>query len=120
MSMVTYLKEMTPCRVKTKERGDVDITRLVQHGAARLQAPVPVYADLSDLPASRGEAIQRLNELTSKADPAFVASLLALPPAQALAHLQSMRPPLKRDEQNNAKPEGPAPDKKPVSEPEPK
>jgi len=124
MSQLTnYDKKLTPTRVKAKERGDVDLDRLLKHGAARILPATPQYADLSDLPRSRGEAADNiLRTINSIPDinPEFVSGLLKLPPDQALHTLQSMRPPApKRDEKNNAKPAGSAPLETPAKNPEP-
>lgn len=103
MSMLPpYAKKMCPCRVKTQEREDVDIDKLVKYGAARLTPPVPVYADLTDMPQSRGEAAHRLIETVRGLDPQLVASLLSLKPDQANAFIDLLRPASKRDEKNNA------------------
>lgn len=90
----TYEKEMTPTRVKSKERGDVDINRLVQHGPGRIQPAQPIYADLTDLPVSRGEAAHRLLEIEkSSAHVELLKALLTLPPDQANNFLSTLRPP---------------------------
>jgi len=122
MSIIkTYEKKMTPGRVKAKERGDVNIDLLVKHGAARILPPAPVYADLTDLPRSRGEAAQQLNALTRDQDPEFVSALLRMGPAQAFSYLEGLRPPAtKRDEKNNANEAGSAIPSKQTSAPEPK
>lgn len=104
----SYDKELTPLRVKTKERGDVNIDTLVKHGAARIQQPTPVYLDLTDLPRSRGEAAARLNDLVQPHDTEFVKALLNLPPDQALQLIQSLRPPASNaNDKTNAKEQGP-------------
>lgn len=104
-----YEKTLTPTRVKAKERGDVDIDRLVKHGLHRLVAPQPVYADLSELPRSRGEAAQLLIETLSGIDPALSAAILKLPPDQALQAISSLRPPASNaNDKTNAKEQGPS------------
>lgn len=119
MSIIKYEKEMTPCRVKTKERGDVDLTRLVKHGAAsRIVPAMPIYADLTDLPRSRGEAAQRQLELLANQNPEFVSALLKLPPAQALQHLMAMRPPAPNtNDKTNVIQQGPLSPKTPPNGP---
>jgi len=53
-----------PSAVKAKSRQDVDINKLVRSGI-RPNLPTPLYVDLTGLPASRGEAVQRLRELAA-------------------------------------------------------
>lgn len=94
MSMIkSYDKVLTPSRVKAKEREDVNIDRLVKHGIGRIIPPVPTYADLTEVPSSRGEAAHLLLETLSGIDPDLSAAILKLPPAQALQAIQSIRPP---------------------------
>lgn len=111
MSMLLYYeKEMTPCRVKTKERGDLDINALVKHGASsRLSVPSQTYADLTGLPQTRGEATQRLLDLAVGQDPQLLEALLRMGPAQAYQTISAMRPPAStRDDKNNAERAGSA------------
>jgi len=88
MSFIVYLKEMTPTRVKAKERNDVNLDKLVRNGFAGVVPPQPVYADLTNLPESRGEAAQRILDLTNGVPHALVSKLLTLPPSQALQQLR--------------------------------
>jgi len=103
----SYTKEMTPCRVKAKERQDVDIDKLVKFGAAAVNPPRPVYADLTDLPQTRGEAVSRIMNLTSGVKPEFVSALLQLGPEQAFEHLKQMEASVPR-EKTSAKTRVPA------------
>lgn len=120
MSMLkNYEKKLTPCGVKSKERADVDITRLVKHGAHRLVAPRPTYADLTQLPESRGEAAARILTLTEGHDDEIIAALLKLPPEQANQAITAMFPPApKRDDKTTRKEQGEHPIK-PTPAPEP-
>lgn len=107
MSMIkSYDKKMTKGHVKAKERGDVDLERLVKHGAARIPPAAPVYADLTDLPRSRGQAAAQLVELLQQLpaeNQEAMAQLLRLKPEDALRYIGSLRPPAtKRDDLNNA------------------
>lgn len=121
MSMLTYDKEMTATKVKSKERGDVDITRLVKHGAARILPPAPLYADLTQLPASRGEAAALLMHITRGYAPDFIKQLLRLPPAQALQALNNIRPPASNvNDKTNTKEQGPDTKSKTKAEEPPK
>jgi len=97
MSMIkSYDKEMTPCRVKTKERQDVDLEKLVKFGAAKVIPPTPVYADLTKVPSSRGEALQKLGSIMDglkAVHPDALEKLLRLPLPQALEFINSLRAP---------------------------
>lgn len=94
MSSVTYLKKMTPTRVKAKENLGVNIDRLLNHSAARIMPPQPLYADLTNLPESRGEAAHRLLDLTNSIkDPDLLTAILRLPPEQAFQAISKLRGP---------------------------
>jgi len=97
MSMISaYEKEMTPTKVKAKERHDVDIDKLVKFGAVGLACPKPTFADLTQIPSSRGEAMIRLREIMSdytQRDPEAVAQLMKLPLEQALEFINAIKPP---------------------------
>lgn len=109
MSSCKYEKKMTPTRVKSKERGDVDLNRLVKHGAARIVPPSPTYADLTEIPASRGEAAAKLNDLLKDQDPSLVKPILRMPPAQAMQTISKIRPQAsKRDDKTTRKEQGPS------------
>lgn len=99
-----YGKELTPTRVKAQERGDVDINRLVKHGAGRISTPAPVYADLTELPSSRGEAAAQLTALSHGIHPQLLKQLLSLTPAQAFQALNNLRTPASNaNDKTNAK-----------------
>lgn len=56
--------------VKVDEREDVDINRLVaQQGARAMVPPAASFADLTEIPASRGEAEARLMRLEDELRP---------------------------------------------------
>jgi len=121
MSMTQYLKSMTPTRVKTKEREDIDLDKLVKHGATRIVQPPPSYPDLTDLPTSRGDAIRRLHSLSQAQDPELFTALLQLPPAQAFDYLKALGTPAsKRDDSTTRKEQVPpaATTSKPTPTPE--
>jgi len=116
MSCMIYSKVLTKGKVKASERHDVDLTALVKHGAHRIQAPTPVYPDLTDLPTNRGDAVKKIQSLTIGQDPELVRRLLTMSSDQALNYLSSIRPPAtKRDDKNNANKAGSEamPDSKP-------
>jgi len=104
MSMLkAYDKKMTPCRVKSEEREDVDINKLVAHGAAGLVPPNPVYADLTELPKTRGEATHALQEAIRGLPQDLVRSLLSLKPEEANQFINLLRPASKRDDEQRDK-----------------
>jgi len=95
-------KTRTPTRVKTKEREDVDINRLVAHGAAHISAPPQTFADLTSHPASRGEAIQRFMSLSDVLQSPQFQALLSLPAAQAMQAISALRPQAPKRVESNA------------------
>jgi len=98
-----YLKKMTPTFVKTKERADVDINRLVKHGAGRISVPAPTYADLTEIPASRGEAAALISQIRLSY-PELIPALLRLPPQEAYKALEQLQAQASNaNDQTNAK-----------------
>jgi len=111
MSMLPFWdKELTPCRVKAQERHDVDITKLVQHGAHRINPQQPVYADLTDIPRDRGEARREILDLANRINrDDLLEALFTMPQPQAFAYIKHLRAQAtKRNEPNDAKRAGSA------------
>lgn len=112
MSMLTYDKKMTPTRVKAKENHGVNIDRLLNHSAARIQPPQPMYLDLTNLPGSKVEAAYRLLDIRDAHDAKLISAILKLPPEQANKAINDLRLSLNANDKTNAKkaePAGPTP-----------